>query len=133
MARIILVDDESGVRSFIEEVLIRYGHDVQTIPGGLEALARLKKCPPDIVITDILMPNMSGIKLIEEIRKIRPDQKIIAISGGGPNFNAETCVELARTSGADEALMKPFSMNDLKATVERILGTDSRPQPRDNS
>lgn len=131
MARIVLVDDESSVRSFIEEVLARYGHDVQTAHGGLEALAMLRKSPPDLVITDIVMPNMTGVKLIKEIRKIHPDQKIIAISGGGPNYSAKTCVELARTSGADDALMKPFSMNDLRAAVERMVDSGPRSTPRD--
>jgi YesN/AraC family two-component response regulator len=76
---------------------------------------------PDLVITDILMPNMEGIETIRELRRISPAVKILAISGsggyGGPNYLAA-----ARELGADEVLTKPVRAVEFYAVVNRMLG-----------
>lgn len=131
MARILAVDDDPSIRSMIEQILAFLGHEALVVSSGLEALAALKKYPAELIITDIVMPDMTGVKLIAEIRQQTPDMKIISISGGGPHYSAETCLETARAQGADSALTKPFSSEELSTRIDELLRKGPRsPQHR---
>ena len=120
MARILVVDDEPAVRAVIEGLMIRSGHNVLSTGYGLVALHMLSEHPFDLVITDIVMPYMTGVRLIDEIRTHYPAIKILAISGGGERYNPETCVSLAKEHGADRAIMKPFIPGELAALTEEL-------------
>lgn len=121
MAHILIVDDEAAVRNIIEQILIPYGHTVLSAGHGVVALKQLSEIPFDLVITDIVMPDMTGIKLIDEIRTRFPEIKILAISGGGHGYHSETCVAMAREHGADSAIMKPILQDKLIALVDELL------------
>ena len=121
MARILIVDDEPAVRNVIEKIMLRDGHEVLSAGFGLVALKTLADHPVDLVITDIVMPYMTGVKLIDEIRTHYPDIKILAISGGGDRYSPETCVALAKEHGADRAMMKPFIQSELTALTKELL------------
>lgn len=121
MASILLVDDNNEIRSVIERSLKAAGHDVYTAMNGRAALAILPKVKYDLVLTDIVMPDMEGLELIRSIRKIDPTAKIVAMSGGGSG-SADNYLTLAKNFGAAAALEKPFQLETLTRTINDVLG-----------
>ena len=83
MARILVIEDEELSRYTVRQILDRAGHEVEEAENGAEGLDRLGAGTFDLVITDIFMPVMEGIETIREIKRLYPDQKILAMSGGG--------------------------------------------------
>ena len=120
MPKVLVIDDDAAVRHVIARILSQRALDVLQASDGRQGLAVLQAEQPDLIITDIIMPEMEGIETIREIRRIVPDIKIIAISGGGRvgNFDFLTC---ARKLGASEVLAKPFDPAALLDLVERCL------------
>jgi DNA-binding response OmpR family regulator len=122
MARILLIEDEKPMRDAIEKILIRAGHEARTAINGREGLASIPGAPPDLVITDIFMPEKDGIETIVALRNALKDVKIIAMSGGGRASNFDF-LQLAGKIGADAVLKKPLRMADLLACIDRLLKT----------
>jgi DNA-binding response OmpR family regulator len=120
VASILLVDDNNELRAVIARSLKLAGHDVFTAADGKAALAILPKVTYDIVLTDIVMPDMEGLELIRSIRKINPAAKIVAMSGGGRG-TAEDYLALAKKFGATATLEKPFQLDELNATIAKVL------------
>ena len=123
MARILIIEDEPQMRGMIEQVLIRAGHEVLTASDGKAGLDLFRDQMPDLVITDILMPEVDGLEIIRSLRREFPDLKIIAMSGGGETGRLQYLPE-AREFGADIALSKPFDPAVLTAEVKRLLRDD---------
>jgi DNA-binding NtrC family response regulator len=121
VASILLVDDNQQLRTMIERGLKLAGHEVVTAVNGKSALAILPKLEFDLILTDIVMPDMEGLELIRAIRKMNTTTKIIAMSGGGRG-TAEDYLTLARKFGASETLEKPFDITTLTSTVARVVG-----------
>ena len=115
--RILIVDDEPAVRRLLEEVLTKAGYEVLPAANGREAMEIVRTARPDLVITDLVMPNQEGVETIQMIRKEFPAIKIVAISGalGGQFLRA-----LGRL-GADASLMKPVSPEALQKLVGELL------------
>ena len=90
---------------------------------GSVGVKKLRDYPADMVITDIIMPNMEGLETIGKVREICPDIKIIAISGGGYN-PAEPYLRNAILLGADSSIKKPCKIHDLLVEVERLLSSE---------
>lgn len=127
MARLLVADDDADVVRFIEEVLVRSGHEVATARDGLEALRRLELGDIALVVIDIVMPNMNGLDLIKEIQKKYPKIKIIAISGGG-GFGkpaTESYLAVAKQLGSSCCLFKPFVPAELSEAVTALLLPDT--------
>lgn len=120
MARILLVDDEALVLQLFEAVLELEHHDVTTASDGNAALAALAHGTFDVVVTDIVMPDKEGIEMIMEIRKLKPDLPIIAMSGGGRGSSSDY-LEMAALLGAKKTLAKPFSTQELLDAVREVL------------
>ncbi len=120
MARILLVDDDDTLRKLLSRMLSRTEHELEEARTGFEALDSYRKRPAEVVITDIIMPDKEGLETIRELRKINPEVKIIAMSGGG-RVNATDCLMLARGLGANLTLEKPFSNEELLAAVSSVL------------
>jgi CheY-like chemotaxis protein len=131
MHSILVIDDEPDVRDAVKRVLDRAGYTVRTTDSAVDALAELERTRTDVVITDIIMPKIDGVQLIESVRKLFPSVRIIAISGGG-NFGISAYQPTAITTtaylasaelaGAHMGLTKPFESNDLIQAIERVLG-----------
>ena len=122
MARILIVDDDSAVRSVIEQYMIRCGYHVDTAVDGFDAIEKLALASYDLVLTDMVMPEMDGIKLISHIRDAYPNLKVIAISGGGESLSGATVwLERARQAGAAQILLKPFSAVELYELTSDLL------------
>jgi DNA-binding response OmpR family regulator len=120
MAKILLIEDEELVAGTLEILLRKAGHVVTSASDGAVGLARLAAELPDLVITDIVMPEKEGIETIREIRTTHRDLPIIAYSGGGRTKNYDF-LRMAAKLGATEVLMKPFANEQLLAAVHRCL------------
>lgn len=116
MAKILVIDDHRELRELFTEVLVGAGHEVITAADGSLGLALYARHRPTIVITDLEVPAISGLEVIERLR-FEPGVQIIAISGS----NREN-LEIARELGAAVTLKKPFSIRDLNAAVRRLAG-----------
>lgn len=115
-----VIDDDPLVRETIRNILQIKDIEVLEAEDGAQGLEIFAEQPVPLVITDLLMPGKEGIETISELRKIEPDLKIIAISGGGATNNM-TFLELARKMGATKTLSKPFKPKELLDTVTAVL------------
>jgi len=112
------------MREVLRLMLETEGYEVEEASNGNAALEKFRRCPADIVVTDILMPEKDGIQTIMELWRDYPDVKVIAISGsGGPE--TETNLQYARMFGALKTFPKPVSRADLIAAVEELLSESS--------
>jgi len=121
MAHILVVDDDEQMRGLLRAMLGQHDHEVETAADGKAALALVRRNAPDLVITDIVMPEKEGIETIMTIRGDFPDLPIIAISGGG-QVDGECYLRMARKLGATSTLAKPFGPDELIDTVQDVLG-----------
>lgn len=121
MSAILLVDDESDVREMIRVSLEKNKYTVIEACNGKEAIAKFKPSLVDVVITDILMPEEDGLEVIMKLKELKPEIKIIAISGGG-KAGPNNYLSLARALGADFSFGKPFSVKELLLRVRELTG-----------
>ncbi len=121
MARILIIDDDDQMRNMIRQILEDTGHEVLVAPDGRVGLDLFRQHPVDLIITDILMPEVDGLEIIQTLRRESPEIKIIAISGGGETGRLDYLPE-AREFGAQHTFSKPFHHSELLEVVERLLG-----------
>src|SRR5262249_16462507 len=107
---ILVIDDDVSVRLVLRRMLEQEGYEVICAEDGRQALDLLKQRRPDLVITDIVMPNCEGIETILEMRAAGLTLPIIAMSGGGRIGNADF-LQMARRLGASATLTKPFEFD----------------------
>ncbi len=117
-ARVLVVDDQLYFRTFLEGLLSEEGYAVETAAGGAEALHILERDRFDVVVTDLVMPEMDGAELIRGMKERWPDQDVIIVSGVG---DVQTAVE-AMKYGADDYLLKPIERTALLRAVDNLLG-----------
>lgn len=129
MARILVVDDDTMVRTTIRAGLLRAGHAVLEAGDGEEAIGVLEKAEVDLVVSDIVMPEVDGIGLLLKLRKQFPQLRVIVISGGGRMQNVDF-LRMAQTLGADRVLAKPFTPDQLQKAVQSVLDSP-RAAPQD--
>ena len=110
MAVILLVEDDQGLREMLKGSLLKNKFQVIEASNGRDAINKFKKTLIELVITDLLMPEQDGIGLIMELRKIKSDLKIIAISGGG-KAGPGNYLSIAQALGANAIFTKPFNLN----------------------
>lgn len=120
MAKILIIDDEEQVRSFMRKILQLSGHEVIEASNGKMGLKLYSDNPADLIITDLIMPEKEGIETILEIKGSDPAAKIIAISGGGQVL-AEDYLSLAKGLGAFSTISKPFSRAKMMEVVKAAL------------
>ena len=121
LAPILVVDDESEMRSALSHALTRGGFTVESAASGADALVKIKKDPVSLVITDIKMPEMSGMEVLGALKKISPQIPVIVITAYGSIHNAVEAMQ----AGAADYLLKPFSFETLEATVKKVLASVS--------
>ena len=125
---VLVIDDESVIRQSLEILLETCGFQVALARDGVQGLAAFRRIEPDLVLTDIVMPNQDGIETILAMRRERPEAKIIAMSGRGSVESAEY-MEIATRLGADAAIPKPLEATKLIAAVQAMVATNHEPIP----
>lgn len=118
---ILIVDDEADIRELLSETLRPAGFRLLTASCGREAKQWLANEPIDLVITDIVMPDVNGLSLIMEIVKAHGTVKIIAISGGGGIHGRYDYLAISKLVGVKKIFRKPFSPNEIKQSVIELL------------
>ena len=120
MGKILIIDDEPYILLMLKKLLEKAGYKVDLASNGREGMALFEKDSADLVITDIIMPDKEGLELILEMKKLRPELKIIAMSGGG-RISPESYLECARHFGAERVFQKPFRQKDLVLAVKDLI------------
>lgn len=122
MANILVIDDNEDLRDTLVLLLEDEGHSTIVAGDGVAGTRAFASARPDLVITDVLMPESDGIETIRAIRALDPAARIIAMSGGAILGNAYY-LRMAKTLGAMEVLAKPFEIEDLVRVVDSCLGS----------
>jgi DNA-binding NtrC family response regulator len=117
MASILIVDDKASMRRMLKEALESRGHDCRVAQSGSDALLLLKKGATDLVLSDLRMPDISGLELLRELRDASTNVAFVLMTAYG---SVETAVEAMRL-GASDFLTKPFSLDHLSVVVEKAL------------
>src|SRR3954469_14282317 len=117
MAKIIVCDDQELMRDSLASTLAREGHEVTAAVDGAAALQRISSAKFDLLITDLKMPRLTGIELLAEAKKLRPEMPVIVMTAFA---TVQTAVE-AMKLGAYDYIQKPFDGDEIKLLVDRTL------------
>lgn len=120
MKRVLIVDDEAQMRGLLED-LLEGDYQVLTASNGAEALQLLERDGAELIITDLVMPQMNGIDLVMAVRQQYPALKIIAISGGGGISGRFDYLPVANLVGAARVIRKPFELAEMRTAVREVL------------
>ena len=118
--KILIIEDDAALRETICDILEAANYEVKDTNNGKEGLAWHKEQLFDLIITDILMPDIDGLEIIMEIREKYPETKLIAISGGGYIASAQY-LYAAEKLGSQKVLSKPFENEELISKVNDLL------------
>ncbi|MEO5353512.1 MAG: response regulator [Magnetococcus sp. XQGC-1] len=121
MATILCVDDDPQMGPLISRILEEQGHQVSLACNGKEGEAILKWHPVDLLITDVLMPDMDGIELLLKLSAMATIPRVLVISGGGRYHSGRTVLNMARMMGVRHTLLKPFTRGALLDAVHHVL------------
>lgn len=121
--KILIIDDEPDILVMLKKMMERAGFNVRLAVNGDEGLMSFYEEKPDLVITDIIMPEKEGLEIIREMKKQHPALKIIAISGGG-RISAESYLETASHFGANRIFQKPFTQSEIVSAAKSLLDTE---------
>lgn len=121
-ARILIAEDDDGVRDFLERALRQAGHTVRAVADGLQALEMLGRGRYDLVIADIVMPGLDGIALALKIAQDYPDTRVLMITG----YAAERQRAHNLDSLIHKVIAKPFSLDEIIQAVSDALVTPAR-------
>lgn len=115
MSKLLIIDDEEGIRKVLTVSLASDGYDVLTAAGGEEAIAIFKRKSPSIILTDIKMPGMDGIEVLKQIKELNPDAEVIMITGHG---DMDLAIEALKLDASD-FLNKPIKDEALSVALNR--------------
>jgi CheY-like chemotaxis protein len=117
MAKIMVIDDEEGIRSLLDTLLTRKGYDVVLADGGRKGLELFRRERPDVVVLDLKMPEMDGVAVLQQIRNLNPGQPVIILTGAG----LPEAEERLRAFGISEYVEKEFSLHRLGNALKRVI------------
>jgi two-component system, NtrC family, response regulator PilR len=117
MAKILMVDDEDSIREFFDIMLTKEGYSVTCVSSGAEALKKMEETIYDVMITDISMPQMTGLELLHKAKEITPETNVIMITAYA---STESAVE-AMKNGAYDYILKPFKLDEIKLIIRKAL------------
>lgn len=117
---ILIIDDDAAVSRTLSLILTRAGYNVSTVTSGRKGLELLTNGGFDLVLTDIIMPELDGIEAIRKIRTDHPGLRVIAMSGGGQIDKADF-LHMAKALGADRVIEKPVRSEQLLELVSSVL------------
>jgi two-component system cell cycle response regulator CpdR len=121
MIRVLLAEDDDSMRVYLARALERTGYHVVAVDNGVAAMPLLRSEPFDLLLTDIVMPEMDGIELAQKAAEIAPDIRVMFITGF-----AAVALKAGRKTPDAKVLSKPFHLRDLVAEVERMFMTEDQ-------
>ena len=119
MAKVLVIDDEQGIRSLLDTLLSRKGYDVLLADGGRKGLELFRRERPDVIVLDLNMPEMDGVAVLHQVRSFKPDQPVIILTGAGSPEKEQRVHAL----GVSEFVEKEFSLHRLGDALKRLLKT----------
>ena len=122
MAKILVIDDEEGIRNLLDTLLRRKGYDVVLAESGSKGLELFRRERPDVIVLDLIMPEMTGLAVLRQIRSLDSKKPVIVLTGAG-TAEAEQQV---RALGGTEYVEKEFSLHRLGDALNRLL---NNPEP----
>ncbi|MCK5574360.1 MAG: response regulator [Sphingomonadales bacterium] len=123
MPKALLIDDNPSILNLMRDILIDSGMDVYTAKDGEEGSRMLNELEPDILVTDIFMPNRDGLELLREIRNTHKSLKVMVITGNGNDYSADY-LQMSKYLGADALMHKPFDLDKFSRSVNELLNMD---------
>ena len=123
MPGVLIIEDDNELREMLKLSLARKRYIIQEAENGKDAINHFKPAVTDLVITDLIMPEEDGLKVIMKLKEIKPSVKIIAISGGGKAAPG-SYLNLAKALGADAIYSKPFSVSTMIGKIEELLSIE---------
>jgi DNA-binding NtrC family response regulator len=123
MAKILVIDDEQGIRDLLDTLLRRKGYDVELAESGRQGLECFRRERPDVLVLDLKMPEMDGLTVLRQIRSLDPRMPVIILTGAG-TAEAEQQV---RALGVTEYVEKEFSLHRLGDALKRLLNNPDPP------
>lgn len=121
MKKIVVIDDDIQCNRMICRILENAGYEVRAAFNGVEGLKMVRQERPDLMITDLYMPEKEGLATIRELRQTDEKIRILAISGGSLNINIADMLDAAEMFGADAIMAKPFHLETFLLTVKGLL------------
>ena len=121
MKRILVVDDDRLMVDFISECLKRASFSVETAFNGAEGLAKAANFAPDLIVLDLMMPDMHGFDVVESLRRDPAYSGLKILISSGKAYEVDK--KAAKRLGADEYITKPFTIDQLLAAVNGLLGS----------
>ncbi|MEA3000992.1 MAG: two-component system, cell cycle response regulator CpdR [Sphingomonadales bacterium] len=121
MIRILLAEDDSSMRTYLARSLERSGYEVISVDRGTAALPLIESQPFDLLLTDIVMPEMDGIELAQKAAVAAPDMRVMFITGF-----AAVALKAGNSAPSAKVLSKPFHLRDLVAEVDRLFQTEDQ-------
>ena len=125
---ILIVDDEANMRRGLKDNLEFEGYEVSEAVDGANALETLKEIQPDLIVLDVMMPNLSGFEVCKQLRKEGNETPIILLTAKGEEIDKVLGLEM----GADDYVQKPFSIRELIARIKAILRRSEKPSKNDS-
>ena len=119
--KILIIDDEIEIRSFMQTFFEDRGFEVDVAGDGLEGVEKFQKGNYDLVLCDMMMPKMIGLEVLRRIRQSKPEQPVIMLTG----VQEQSMVAKAKELGCKHYLNKPFSLTDVAAKVEECFPSSS--------
>lgn len=121
MARILVVDDDLTVRELVTLLAERDGHEVFSVENGIQAVKMLRDRAVDLIITDIMMPELDGFGVVQVARKVQPDARVIVASAVGEKVPEHLTEAAFQRLGVDRFVPKPFRAATLRAAIREAL------------
>ena len=129
MAKVLVIDDEQGIRNLLDTLLRRKGYTVVLADGGRKGLELFRREHPDIVVLDLKMPELGGVAVLQQIRGLNPHIPVIVLTGAGTPETEQHVYAL----GASEFIEKEFSLHLLGDALKRLLKTPDQVASRTSS
>ena len=114
---LLIADDEPNIRRVLQAIFVKDGYEVQVAENGVKALEWASANPVSLLITDLIMPDMNGVELIQKVKQKHPEAVAIVITAYA---TIKTCVDAMRF-GASDYITKPFDMDEIRAVVKRAV------------
>lgn len=123
--RVLLVDDDQSIFTFVEEALEMYGYEVRTVVSAQGALKKIAEDPPEVIVLDVMLPGMDGYQLKDRLRQ-DPTTAHIPILMITAHMSRAPGPEKLKELGVDGFLLKPFALDTLRSELERLLKKSRR-------